>query len=238
MRNLRNLFILLIVLSSLASATVVATYTSRPLWEAASSGITNVDFESLGLGVGGYTSYSNGTGLSTGGLTFVGVLDPNTFFLYALNPPLGADENFGSSTVLKGPELRATSYLNITLPAATTAFALDLMTVFPAAQSFRIQLDGIDVGIVITSQARPTRTFFGVTTDAPISQVTITVDSGILNQTQGLFDNFAYGSIGGAPDPPPGGGETPEVATMLSVGSGLVLLRWARRRQPSALTAA
>ncbi len=213
MRNLRNLFILLIVLSSLASATVV-TYSSRPTWEAASSGITNVDFESLGLGVGGYTSYSTGTGLSTGGLTFVGVLDPNTFFLYALNPPLGVDENFGSSTVLKGPELRATSYLNITLPAATTSFALDLMTAFPEAQSFRIQLDGIDVGIVITSQARPTRTFFGVTTDAPISQVRIMVDTGVLNQTQGLFDNFAYGSIGGAPDPPPE--ETPEVVQIRS----------------------
>jgi hypothetical protein len=193
--------------------------------------------------VGSASGFSSAGGLTTGGLTFVGVLDLNQYFLWALNPPLNAGENFGSSTLIKGPELRTTSYLSVTLPTATTSFGLDLMSFMPEAASFLIQLDGIDVGIVITSQARPTRTFFGVTTDTPISQVRITLNSGFTNNTYGLFDNFAYGAAGtsgggGTGTDPGPTEETPEVATMVLLGTGLLMMRWLKRRQTMATTIA
>ena len=177
-------------------------------------------------------------------------MDASSYYLYALNPAIGDAQDFGSGTELRGPYLPCTvvgacasphtSYLSVTLPSGATSFGLDLMTAYPQAQSFTIQLDSIDVGLVITTQARPTRTFFGVTTDAPISQVRITLNSGVINQTQGLFDNFAYGAAGtsgggGTTDP---SGDTPEVATMLCVGSGLMAMRLLRRRQTPALATA
>lgn len=243
MRIVRHLYVLLLMLAPawLAQATVVETFDSRAEWEAATTGRIDIDFESLGLGTGGWSSYSTGAGLTTGGITFVGVLDPTTFYLYALNPPLGASEDFGSSTVLRGPEYRATSYLNIILPALTTSIGLDLMTFLPDAQSFVIQLDGVNIGEVITTASRPTRTFFGVTTDSPISEVRIVLNSGTQNLTQGLFDNVAYGTAAGttggttgAPNNPDPEAETPEVATMVALGSGLLALRWLRTRQVDA----
>jgi hypothetical protein len=235
MRSLRNLFVSLLLLASLASATVLQTFDSRTSWEAATTGRIDINFESLGLGVGGYQSYSTVGGLTTGGVTFVGV-DTTSFFLYALNPPGGAEENFGTNTILKGPYMNAASYLRIVLPAATTSFGIDLMTYFPNAQSVQIKLDGIQVGLVVT-QNRPTPTFFGFTTDTAISDLRIYVATGTPNFTQGLFDNVSYGTAGtsgsgtgsgtGGDIP---GEETPEIATMLALGSGLMMLRWLRRR--------
>jgi hypothetical protein len=227
MRILRNLSISLLALAMVSSATVV-TYTSRATWEAASSGITNVDLESLGLATNGYADYGTASGLTTGGLSFVGVLDPSTYYLWAYHPPTGNDQDYESQTILRGPEYRTTSYLRITLPTATTAFGLELMTVFPGAQNFRILLDGTDIGFAVTTASRPTRTFFGFTSTTAVSELRIALDSGTVNTTQGIFDNFAYG----AGEPPPG--ETPEVATLLGVGSGLVMMRWIRRRTPAA----
>jgi len=117
------------------------------------------------------------------------------------------------------------------------------MSFMPEAASCRIQLDGIDVGIVITSQARPTRNFFGVTTDTPISQVRITLNSGFTNNTYGLFDNFGYGAAetsggGGTGTDPGPTEETPEVATTVLLGAGLLMMRWLKRRQTMATTTA
>ena len=229
MRSLRNLFVLILSLASLASATVLQIYDSRANWEAATTGQANVDFAALGLAVGGYTSYSTSGGLSLGGLTFVGV-ESSGYWLYAVNPTAGSDQDFGSSTVIK-TQYGASAYLAITLPSATTSFGVDLMTAFPDAQTFRIELDSVDLRVdLFSTAARPTRTFVGVTTDTAISQVRIYLTSGN-SGTVALFDNFGYGaagSSGGGGDPP---GDTPEIATMLCVGSGLIAFRWARRRQ-------
>ena len=225
MRSLRNLFVLILSLASLASATVLQIYSSRGTWEAATTGRSDVDLEALGLAVGGFTSYSTSGGLTLGGLTFMGV-ESSSYWLYAINPTAGSDQDFGSSTVLK-TQYGASAYLAITLPSSTTSFGLDLMTAFPEAQTFRIELDSVDLGVVFSTAARPTRTFVGVTTDTAISQVRIILNSGN-SATVALTDNFAYGAAGSG-----GGGpeETPEIATMICVGSGLIALRWARRRQ-------
>src|SRR5215813_6049770 len=90
MRRFLNVFILLLLIASLASATVLQTFDSRPSWEAATTGRVDIDFESLSLPQG-FLDYSTSAGLTTGGVDFVGVLDATHYFLWALNPPSGAD---------------------------------------------------------------------------------------------------------------------------------------------------
>ncbi|MBM3786663.1 MAG: hypothetical protein FJW30_20070 [Acidobacteria bacterium] len=226
MRTFYRLFGATLFVALTSHATVLQTYNTRPSWEAATTGRADVDFESLGLSTGWFQSFSTAAGLTIGGVNIVGVLDVNQYFLWALNPPSGAPEDFGSSTIIRGPERRPTSYLSITLPAAVTSFGIDLMTYDPAAQSFAILLDGTQVATVTTA-ARPTRTFFGVTTDAPITEVRLVLTSSTNLTTQGLFDNLAYGSAS-AGEPPPG--ETPEVGTLIATGTGLMMVRYLRRR--------
>ncbi|MCC6537224.1 MAG: hypothetical protein IT162_06720 [Bryobacterales bacterium] len=227
MRNFCRLFGALLLIALTSHATVLQTYSSRPSWETATTGRADVDFESLNISTGGWASYSTAAGITTGGLNIVGVLDVNQYFLYALNPPSGAAEDFGSSTILRGPEMRSNSYLSVTLPSSVTSFGIDLMTYSPDTQSFAILLDGVQVATVTTA-ARPVRTFFGVTTDAPITEVRLVLTSGTNFVTQGLFDNLAYGAAAGSGEPPPA--ETPEVGTLAATGTGLILVRYLRRR--------
>jgi hypothetical protein len=240
MRSLRNLFILLLLIASFASATVLQTYDSRPSWEAATTGRIDIDFESLSL-PGGYAVYGTSAGLTTGGVTFVGVLDWNSFYLVALNPPSGVPEDMGSGKVLVAADYRATSYLNIILPAAATSFGIDLKTAYPAGIGFRIRLEGVEIGSAITTSTGPT--FFGITSDTPFSQIAIRLDGATANNTVGVFDNFAYGAAGtsgggGTGSDPGPTEETPEAATMLMLGSGLLMMRWVKRRQPTVTTTA
>ncbi len=226
MRTIRNFLFLLLAITSLSSATVV-TFTDRGAWETATTGRTNIDFDSLGLGVGGFGGYSTAGGLTIGGATFVGHSGPTTYWLYATNPVLGTDQDYASGTLIK-LEWSAGAYLRINLPASTFAFGVDLMSAFPEAQSFHLQVNGDNLSTVVT-QPRPGRKFVGFTSDTAIADLRIYFDSGT-NGTVGLYDNFAYGALasgggGGGPE-----AETPEAMTLLTVGSGLIALRWMRRR--------
>ncbi len=216
-------FLLLAVLPSQAS--VLGTFTDRATWEGVTSGRTDITFESLGLSPGGFTSYSNSTGLTTGGVNFTGIDGTGGFFLYAVNPPSGADEDFGSLTILKGPFYRSGSYILASMPGGVTSFGLDLMSMLPAGATFRLVLDGVDIGFSISTAARPTRTFFGVQTDSPVSLIRIVIDSGTVFTTLPMIDNFSYGSVAA------GGGETIEITTLLYVGTGIGLLGWGKRRR-------
>ncbi len=216
--------LLLVLLAIPAQATVLSTYTSRVTWESLVSGRTDIDFSILGLAQGGYTNYGAAAGLTTGGVNFTGI-DGAGYDLYAYNPPVGDAQNYGSGTILRGPQYTAANYLRITLPTGTTAFGIDLATIAPAAQSFSVVMDGTGLGTV-QAAAYPNRVFFGVRTDTPITEVRIYLASGMLYQTQGIFDNVSYGSSSTAPP-----AETAEATTVLYIGSGLGLLFWTRRRQ-------
>ncbi|MFN7923512.1 MAG: hypothetical protein U0Q16_25650 [Bryobacteraceae bacterium] len=217
----------------LASAGVIGTYNDRATWQGLTTGATNIDFESLGLSPGGYHDYSSG--LTTGGVQFTGFTGSSSF-LFAINPPTNAAEEFGSLTELRGPDFLSGSYISALLPSNVTSFGLDLMTAYPNGAGIRIQLNGIDLGIVVSTQARPTRTFFGVRTDTPISELRFILDGTPNNNTFALIDNISYGlatTSGGG-----GGGtggdspsETPEATTMLYVATGTGVIAWARKRK-------
>lgn len=218
-----------------AQASVLATYTDRTSFSAASSGVTTVDFSSLGLNQGGWAGYSTSNGLDISGVKFVGNTN-SSFYLYAYNPNPNDAEDYNSGTVLRGPEWNGNSYITMTMPTGVTAFGLDLATILPSMGTLTIQLDGINLGVTIQTQARPNLTFFGVTTDAPISEVKVLVTGGTLYQTQPILDNVTFGTAGssGGTAPAETGGETPEITTILYVGSGIGLLMWNRRRRAMA----
>lgn len=234
MNHFRNLICLLLITAASGSASVLQTFSDRASWEAATAaGFTTVDFENLNLPLG-YFNYSTVAGLTTDGVTFVGVQDsPGVpYYLWASTPGVGDPAFANSGTLLVGPEHRGgAGYLSVTLPSAVTSFGLDLMSVDPTAQSFRFVLDNVDIGIVITTVAQPNRQFFGVTTDTPITTVRILFDGSPATSsvTAGRFDNFVYGAAGsgggGGPE-----GEAPEAGTLLCLGSGLLILRWIRQR--------
>jgi hypothetical protein len=228
------LVVFLSMLTAPAQGAVLGTYSDRTTWQSAVSGLTDINFESIGLGVGGFTNFSTAAGYTESGASITGWTG-SAHFLYALNPPLGAPEDFASSTVLKGPEWWPGSFLQIALPGGMTAFGIDLMTFNPNAAQLVLDLAGIGT-YTINTASRPTRTFFGIRTDTPISTIQITVNSGTPFTTQALIDNVSFanaaaggagGGGGGAPEP------SPEVGSLLLIGSGLVLLRYWKRREPA-----
>lgn len=236
------LLVLAICLCMPMHAGIINTFTDRATWQASTTGRTDIDFSALGLAAGGYTSYSTAAGLTMSGVTFTGYdSSNNSYFLYALNPDSGWDENFGTGTLVKGPfwyqsGATTTTYLQMVLPASVTSLGLDLGTIVPRGGNLRVQVDGVYLASPVTT-ATNSLTFLGMTADAPISQVRIYVDSGSLTATQALIDNVSFGELlvsggggGGGGGAPPPGAETPETSTLLYVGSGIYFLAWRRKR--------
>jgi hypothetical protein len=236
---------LLLLLASAAHASVLQTFSNRVDWEAATTGRTDIDFESLGLPQGTGTwwaDYSNSTGLTTGGVNFKGE-EGSGWYLWAINPPDGDFQDYNTLTVLRGPDFRTEngpSRLLVNLPSNVTSFGIDLAAINATNQNnniatLRIYLDGIDINVSVTTLARPDMKFFGVTTDAPVSQVAIELTSGEAYTTRMLADNVSFGLASGTTGGTTGGGETPEATTLLYVASGAALMAWARRRRADEL---
>jgi len=222
----------LLVLATPAQATILGTYNSRATWEGLTSGRTDIDFSTLGLaGPGSIAEYGTAAGLTVSSVNFVGVHAGGSYGGYQLTagfPASGASDDYGSGPRLVGPEYHTSgSYLRATLPSGVTAFAIELATINPAAQSFRLLVDGVDIGSVINAQAHPNRTFIGVRTDTPIAEVRIVMNSGTQWNTRGLFDNVSYGSS----EPP---AETPEATSFLYMATGIGLISWTIRRRRAA----
>jgi hypothetical protein len=98
-----------------------------------------------------------------------------------------------------------------------TAFGANLFTNSPRGTNFAITVLGTP--FTVTTNVAPPGTFWGVTSDTPISSVDFTLQgTSPTGGTWAFIDNFTYGAAD-TEGPPP---ETPEAATMLLIGSGLV----------------
>jgi hypothetical protein len=224
-----------------AFGSVLGTYEDRSTWNGLTTGIVTDDFESLGIGVGGYTIYGTGAGLTRGSVNYFGV--DGGYTMLAINPTPGAEHDFGSGILLRTADYNsfATQYLQMTLPDVS-AVGFDLGSAFPNAVGIRIELSTGEF-YIRTTQNAPALSFWGVRADAPISwiRIALTTGSGATPSqfsSIALVDNVSYG-IAYTPPPPGGGGEegggaeTPEITTLLYVGSGVCLLFLRRRRVPS-----
>jgi hypothetical protein len=216
---------LLFTLAAFAAVIFVSTparadtivFTTRAAFTAATSSLTTVDFE----GIAPTNSVANfSSPLTIAGATFSGsaagsvsVVDSGFF------APLF---QFNSGAVLSG-----FAFVDVTLPAGTTAIGTDLMSTNPDGLPFMVTLSNGESFIVNTPN-RPARGFFGITSDVAITSIHFVTMPGP-NQSSGLplIDNFSFGQAAPA--------AVPEPATMVLLGTGLagIAVRARSRRKSS-----
>ena len=218
----KSLMLLLALAASLttASAATVTTYNNKAAFDSALSTLQMVDFDSLTTSL---ADYSTASGLTTSGVNFVGFNNPliPTFFLSAYRG--SGSYNWGSQTVLWMPYYVSTSYLQVTLPSPVTAVGFDAMTAGTPGGTFVITFtDDMNVAPiqVTTSTTVGNRTWIGFASDTPFSSFKVHTLGRGPTGPQGLIDNFEFGNTA----------ETPEIATILMLGFGLIGLRFASRR--------
>ena len=115
----------------------------------------------------------------------------------------------------------ANSGIQVTLPANTYAFAM-FVSVFSGFGNPLVELGDRNVSLSNYGLAIPnssTSVFFGIVSSTPLSSLFI----GNFGNNDGAVEIQSFEIGGPAP--------TPEVSTFLLIGSGLVLMRFLRRRQ-------
>src|SRR5690606_4303591 len=89
-----------------ASASIVIV-TDRAEFEALTPGAFETDLSDLGLASGAWQNYSTSAGLTLpDGTHLVGWRGNNVYQLRILNPLPGAEESFGTGTMIAGPDYK------------------------------------------------------------------------------------------------------------------------------------
>lgn len=199
--------LLVLACGSIPVSAALVTYTTLSSFDAATTGQTfdNITFPSGSDG----TSYTDPTSQvvfsSENGLT--GITAPSGW------PADSALENVNSG---------ATNVLTITLPSLVTSVSLYLGP--QNFSNFNIDISNTggntyDNG-ALEQSGNSTPVFFGVTSDTPFSSFTITTYNSVDHL---VIDGVEVGTSDA---------QTPEVATLLMIGSGLLMLRFGRRWLP------
>ncbi|MEO7145260.1 MAG: hypothetical protein ABI165_17330 [Bryobacteraceae bacterium] len=203
------------------------TYSSLSSFQAAANGLSTITFDNLGVPVGGTHDYSTSLGLTTGPAgnqaQFVGYDGSVSANALAVDNETAGFAFWGSVSPnailiehVNAPN--STSYITVNLPANTTAVGLDLMTAFSYAQTVSVTPSNGVGTFNIPTKNNPTETFWGLTTDTPIGSLQIQVPTGTYDV---VLDNFTYGQA-----------DTPEVMTLILIGTGLILFRGLKKLQP------
>jgi hypothetical protein len=216
--------ILCLVGATIAQAAEV-TYTTRAAYNAATTGNTILTFQGLTT-TGSATFYNSPPGITSGGIKFESTANQ----LYAIDPAYtpGAGWNFPQGQFLDDNNYNFTSSLNATLlPANTTAIGADFgLQTGNTATSFQLQLTLSNSDILVinlaASNSSPILSFFGFTSDVPITSIAMKVTS--VNNGNGslVVDNFTFGQ---AAVPEPG------TIALVAVGAMVVGARFIRRKR-------
>ena len=201
-----------------AGAATITTYTDPASWQNASNILQTVAFEGLAP-ANGATAYTGATGLTTGGVEFIGYSSSGSSWIQVIDTNFSVYYNFGSNDALMQTMDRPTNTsplpdMHVVLPAGVTAFGMDLFTVSPSALNFTVTVAGTP--FTVPTNARPTEAFWGVTSDTAIASVDLTLQGTTSNGgSVALIDNFQYGSAQNM-------SQAPEATTFLLIGSGLI----------------
>jgi hypothetical protein len=117
--------------------------------------------------------------------------------------------------------------LTITLPSAVTS--VSLFAGLSGFNAFQVTIsNGVDAPFSTNQEQSNLQTplFYGFRSDSPFTMFTISTED---NVNSLFIDSMEVGTPTGDAGPPP---DTPEVATLLMIGSGLVMLRCGRRWIP------
>jgi len=225
-----------------ARADAIIQFDTRSSWDAATENRTVVDFNVVPDG--GWMMFTTADGYVASGIRFVGYQNATTYLGYISDVPTGGIYDFGTDavfrTVDKGGWYPSTQvpWIMVTLPLSTYAFGLDLFTYLPAGNPEYGRPVNIWVNdgtatyeyLALSTNGRlEPPAFFGVVSTNPISWVKVqAVDA------ETLIDNFAIGSVvqtgGGGDDPGGMGAETPEIATAILILSGLLFIRFGKKK--------
>jgi hypothetical protein len=185
-----------------AYATSILTYTDLASWTTAtSSGFQLLDFENSCL--------TSCLGVSFSGLG-IGIQDTTGTSWMDFGTHKAAYINTNSAP---------TPTIHIVLPGSVTAFGLYLFSANPNALTFTITT--LSTTFHPTTNAPPTPAFFGATSDTPFNTIDVTL-AGAPAGTYELIDNFRFGTVQDT--------QTPEAATFLLIGSGLIGMMALRKR--------
>ncbi|HTS50969.1 MAG TPA: hypothetical protein VMH05_23645 [Bryobacteraceae bacterium] len=231
---LRSSFAVLILTVTLsvvpARSTTITTYTNPTAWQAASNVQQSITFEGLAP-ADSSTTYQGPTGLTTGGVEFIGYASSGASWIQVIDTNFSTWYNFGSNDALLQDMDRPNAgsplpYIQIVLPANVTSFAMDLFSVSPNALNYSITVAGNQY--TVPTDARPTQAFWGVTSDTPVSSLTLSLQGTAYNgSTSALLDNFQFGTSDLS--------QAPEAATFVLIGSGLIaiagLKKWVGKRR-------
>ena len=202
-----------------AYATTIIQYNDLASFDAATGGDLTADFEGVTPGY-----YDTTTGVSSyPNVDFIGYTSSGLPYLQVMNTTGNVNYDYHTGNALMLDMSRPNSggspplpYIHVAFSTAVTAFGANLFTSSSSAMSFAITVLGTQYTVATNGSAPAT--FWGVTSDTPISSVDFTVEGTTpTGGTLGFLDNFTYGTAGASPPP-----AVPEAATMLLIGSGLL----------------
>ena len=213
-----------------ARATTLTTYSDPNAWQSASNVQQTVTFEGLAP-TNSSTTYQGSTGVNADSVEFIGYTSAGASWIQVIDTNFSTWYNFGSNDALSQDMDRPNAsaplpYIQIVLPANVTSIGMDLFTVSPSAASYTITVSGNQY--TVPTDPRPTEAFWGVTSDTPISSLTLTLQGTVYNgATNALLDNFQFGTANMS--------QAPEAATFVLIGSGLIaiagLRKWVGRQR-------
>lgn len=186
----------------------IIEYTDRSAFNAATTGLTTLDFENLGTPSNGFIHHVGG--LVYGGVTFT----DSKNLLYTIGPSYYPSYIYGTGVVLssQGGHPFSDSILTVQLPGGITAVGTDLGNNGFPKSSFIVTLSNGDVfnvtGGTPTGRGGSGFSFVGFTSTLAIASISFdAIPTGSLhNDDSGYipsYDNFTFGSAsaGAVPEP-------------------------------------
>jgi len=220
----------LAIIAMPAYSATITTYNSLSAWQAAESTVQTVTFTGLPASMTFYP-----TGLTLGDVEFIGYsgqsalgeMDTTSWF-----PGFGLGN--AAFMLISGPS----SDIHIVLPAAVTAFGLNLLTSnggLPYTLNFSDAQSNLLGTYTVATSGAPPVAFFGITSDTPVATIDLSLQGAGASGTYAFLDNLSYGTASqqttqGSDPGSDQGTDTPEAATFLLLGSGLIGLGVIRRR--------
>ncbi len=172
---------------------------SREAFNAATSGLSTIDFGSVAP-ARGFGKYRPDEGLTAGGVTFRarGGARFGPGLIYVLSAHYGGSNpmlNTGTLPLLgwAAPNQPGNASLDATLPEGTTAVGCDLWTQQPYVSTVEVTAttsDGRAQTVVVSTRNRPAVSFVGFISDRPIVSLSFRPPKGVSGL---LLDNLTYG---------------------------------------------